>query len=471
MRGAVVCSNQIAADAGAEIIRQGGNAVDAAITTALSLCVVDPANCGIGGYGGFMLIQESHANTPILIDFNTFVPKSFKPDSFQKINPQDAFFSGAASVAVPMVLDGLVRAHREFGTKSFADLCETPILVAKNGFTIGKNLDMALRWAEGKESLFSEPFKSIFAPQGRWLGIGERLVQKDLANTLEKIQTNLNDYFYAGDFALKTNKYLREQGGWIESEDFNNAASKISSALHFHYDDCDIYGPPRRISGFGVVCDALNFLSKIDLDIFDNENSYIQKVSESLRYGWNQKNSEFNNSGKPSQHTSHFCITDLGGMTVSCTFTHGPLWFGSGMITPETGVILNCAANLFRQPKNSNEWLCVTNLCPNILNLKGGDLLVSGSPGGSRIPAIVLQIILEMTKGGKDLSNAVNKKRVSVTADGSLELEDFELAQQFHASRIYQNEFYGPTSAILRRNNGEIFVGTDARFEYGVDLI
>lgn len=471
MRGAVVCSNQIAADAGAEIIRRGGNAVDAAITTALSLCVVDPANCGIGGYGGFMLIQESYANVPILIDFNTVVPKNFKHDFSQKINRKDAFISGAASVAVPMVLDGLVRAHREFGTKSFAELCETPILVAKNGFSIGKNLDMALRWAEGRDAQFSEAFKSIFAPQGRWLGIGEILVQEDLSSTLEKIQTNSNDYFYMDDFALKASKYLQGEGGWIEIEDFKNAESRISSALQFHYDDCDIYGPPRRISGFGVVCDALNFLSKTDLDIFDNENSYIQKVSESLRFGWNNKNSEFNNLGKASQHTSHFCIADLSGMTVSCTFTHGPLWFGSGIITPGTGVILNCAANLFRQVANSNEWLCVTNLCPNILNLKGGDLLVSGSPGGSRIPAIVLQIILEMTRGSKNLSKAVNKKRVSVAADGSLELEDLELAQQFQASRIYQNEFYGPSSAILRRNNGEIYVGTDARFEYGVDLI
>jgi hypothetical protein len=76
-----------------------------------------------------------------------------------------------------------------------------------------------------------------------------------------------------------------------------------------------------------------------------------------------------------------------------------------------------------------------------------------------------------MTKGSKNLSKAVNKKRISVAADGSLELEDLELAQQFQVSRIYQNEFYGPSSAILRRNNGEIYVGTDARFEYGVDLI
>jgi gamma-glutamyltranspeptidase / glutathione hydrolase len=471
MRGAVVCSNQIAADAGAQIIRQGGNAVDAAITTALSLCVVDPANCGIGGYGGFMLIQESHENPPILIDFNTVASKNFKPDLSQKINPQDAFFNGATSVAVPMVLDGLVRAHREFGTKSFAELCEAPILVAKNGFTIGKNLDMAIRWAEGRDSQFSEPFKSIFAPQGRWLGIGEILIQKDLSSTLEKIQTNSNGYFYLGDFALKTSKFLREQGGWIEIEDFNNAESRISSAPQFHYDDCDIFGPPQRISGFGVVCDALNFLTKSDIDIFDNENLYIQKVSESLRFGWNIKNSEFNNLSKSSQHTSHFCITDLDGMSVTCTFTHGPLWFGSGMITPGTGVILNCAANLFRQVANSNEWLCVTNLCPNILNLKGGDFLVSGSPGGSRIPAIILQIILEMTKGGKDLSEAINNKRVSVSPSGELELEDINLARIYKAKRIFKEDYFGPSSAILQKKNGDIFVGRDERFEVGVAQI
>jgi gamma-glutamyltranspeptidase len=158
-------------------------------------------------------------------------------------------------------------------------------------------------------------------------------------------------------------------------------------------------------------------------------------------------------------------------MMVSCTFTHGPLWFGSGMMTPETGVILNCAANLFRQEARSREWLCITNLCPNIMNSKDGSRLACGAPGGSRIPAIVLQIILEMTKGGGDLSKAINKKRVSVSLNGDLELEDANLVQHYQAHRIFENEYYGPSSAILRKKDGEILIGIDDRFETGVALI
>lgn len=470
MRGAVVCSNQIAADAGAEVIRHGGNAVDAAITTALTLCVVDPANCGLGGYGGFMLIQDSQEQTPHVIDFNTRVPRNFNPTVLTSKKNEGNSFGGATSVSVPMVLSGLLQAHKEFGSISFSELCSSPIRIAKDGLEIGKNLDMALRWAESRDSDFSESFKSIFAPQGRWLGLGEVLVQSDLAHTLEKIQVNLDDYFYMGEFALKTSEYIQEQGGWLEGDHFSDASSKTYLACQFSFNNCDIYGPPLISSGYGVVCDALDFLSEDD-DLFDNEDSYILKVSESLRYAWKRKNSAFATPSASTQHTSHFSVTDVNGGMVSCTFTHGPLWFGSGMTTPGTGVILNCAANLFRKEVSSGEWLSVTNLSPNIMNRIDGTQIAYGGPGGSRIPAIVLQIILEMAKGGGDLSKAVNRKRVSVSLNGELELEDGGLAQQYQARRIFEKEYFGPTSAILRKRDGQIVVGADDRFETGVALI
>jgi gamma-glutamyltranspeptidase len=141
------------------------------------------------------------------------------------------------------------------------------------------------------------------------------------------------------------------------------------------------------------------------------------------------------------------------------------------MTTPGTGVVLNCAANLFRKEVGSGEWLSVTNLSPNIMNHIDGTQIAYGGPGGSRIPAIVLQIILEMAKGGGDLSKAVNKKRVSVSLNGELELEDVGLAEQYHARRIFEKEYFGPTSAILRKRDGQIVVGADDRFETGVALI
>jgi gamma-glutamyltranspeptidase/glutathione hydrolase len=468
MRGAVVCSNQIAADAGAEVIRHGGNAVDAAITTALTLCVVDPANCGLGGYGGFMLIQDNQEKAPHVIDFNTRVPRNFDSTLLSSKKNEGNSFGGATSVSVPMVLSGLLQAHKEFGSISFSELCSSPIRIAKDGFEIGKNLNMALRWAESSDSNFSESFKSIFAPQGRWLGLGEVLVQSDLSHTLEKIE--IDDYFYTGEFALKTSQYIQEQGGWLEVDHFSDAASKTYSGCQFSFNNCDIYGPPLISSGYSVVCDALDFLSEDD-DLFDNEDSYILKVSESLRYAWERKKSAFTTPSISTQHTSHFCVTDVNGGMVSCTFTHGPLWFGSGMTTPGTGVVLNCAANLFRKEVSSGEWLSVTNLSPNIMHCKDGTQIAYGGPGGARIPAIVLQIILEMAKGGGDLSKAVNKKRVSVSLNGELELEDDGLAQQYHARRIFEKEYFGPTSAILRKRDGQIIVGADDRFETGVALI
>jgi gamma-glutamyltranspeptidase/glutathione hydrolase len=471
MRGAVVCSNQIAAEVGADIIRRGGNAVDSAIATALSLCVVDPANCGVGGYGGYMLVQGGQGQSPQVVDFNAQVPKNFKSTLLNSNNHISNSIGGASSVSMPMVLSGLKRAHEEFGSMPFKELCTKPIEIARDGFVIGENLNMALRWAEGRDSEFSESFKLIFAPRGEWLTLGDVLVQSDLSKTLEKIQIQLDDYFYTGEFALQTSKYIQQQGGWLELEHFNSFASKTYSAHQFSFDEYHIYGPPPITSGYGVVCDALDFLSKDD-DLFENEDSYIFKVSESLRYGWEKKKSIFaTTSNDVTQHTTHFCVSDLSGMMVSCTFTHGPLWFGSGMITPGTGVVLNCAANLFRKELTSGQWLCVTNLSPNIMHGEEGARLASGAPGGLRIPAIVLQIILEMTKGGGNLLKAINKKRVSVSPIGELELEDMNLAKIHHAHRIFEEEYFGPSSAILRRGNGDIYVGTDDRFKSGVAVI
>jgi gamma-glutamyltranspeptidase/glutathione hydrolase len=471
MRGAVVCSNQIAAEVGADIIRLGGNAVDSAIATALSLCVVDPANCGVGGYGGYMVVQDGQGQSPKVVDFNAQVPKNFKSTLLTSNNHISNSIGGASSVSMPMVLSGLKRAHEEFGSMPFKELCSKPIEIARDGFVIGENLNMALRWAEGRDSEFSESFKSIFAPRGKWLALGDVLVQSDLSKTLEKIQIQLDEYFYTGEFALQTSKYIEQQGGWLELEHFNSFASKTYSAHQFSFDEYYIYGPPPITSGYGVVCDALDFLSKDD-DLFENEDSYIFKVSESLRYGWEKKKSIFATaSNEVTQHTTHFCVTDLSGMMVSCTFTHGPLWFGSGMITPGTGVVLNCAANLFRKELTSGQWLCVTNLSPNIMHGKEGSRLASGAPGGSRIPAIALQIILEMTKGGGDLRKAINKKRVSVSPIGELELEDMNLAKMHHAHRIFEEEYFGPSSAILRKGNGDIYVGIDDRFKSGVAVI
>ena len=136
MRGAVVCSNQIAADAGSEVIRHGGNAVDAAITTALSLCVVDPANCGIGGYGGFMLIQDSQEQAPHVIDFNTRVPGNFKPAWLPSKNNNGSSFGGAASVSLPMVWSGLLQALKEFGSYHSQSFAPVQLLLLKTALRL-----------------------------------------------------------------------------------------------------------------------------------------------------------------------------------------------------------------------------------------------------------------------------------------------------------------------------------------------
>ncbi|CAN1550335.1 Ggt Gamma-glutamyltransferase [Burkholderiaceae bacterium] len=468
MRGVVVCSHQIAADAGAKAIAYGGNAIDATVAVAVALTVLDPANCGIGGYGGFMIVQKTPNESPVTIDFNATVAKEFNPAllTTNKIGPN--YFGSAASVSTPLVLRGLLKAHQEFGSQDFAPLLNAGIAAAQDGFIVGQNLQMALSWAAARADQFPDNFKAIFAPDGKWLQAGDRLIQADLAKTLTQIQADPVGFFYQGEFASATSQFLLANGGWLSKENFldQQTTLDISNPVAFH--GSDIYGPNPLTSGFGIVKDALHQLSHIRLEELQEEKNYIELIAEALRVGWNNKRQAFVVAKAAEQHTTHFCISDTNGMTVSCTFTQGPLWFGSGLITPGTGVILNCAGNLFRQSVASGEWLCVTNLSPNVMLKKNGDQITSGCPGGPRIPAIILQIILEMSSKNSSLEKAINRLRVSVTPNGELELEDEALAKRYQALQINAAEYFGPTSALLRAPNGDLQVATDDRFEKGV---
>ncbi|MCE7527297.1 gamma-glutamyltransferase [Polynucleobacter sp. IMCC 30228] len=468
MRGAVVCSHQIAADAGAKTMEHGGNAIDATVAVAMALAVLDPANCGIGGYGGFMVIQKTPHEIPITIDFNATVANEFNPALLTSNKIGVNYFGSAASVSTPLVLSGLLKAHQEFGSQDFAPLLNTAIAAAQEGFIVGQNLQMALSWAAARADQFPDNFKAIFAPDGKWLQVGDRLIQAELANTLTHIQADPVGFFYQGEFAAATSQFLLEHGGWLSKENFNQQQAKLDVGNPVAFHGSTIYGPNPLTSGFGIVQDALQQLSNIGLQELQAEKNYIALVADALRIGWRNKREAFAVTKAAEQHTTHFCISDTKGMTVSCTFTQGPLWFGSGLITPGTGVVLNCAGNLFRQSRASGKWLCVTNLSPNVMLKKNGDQIASGSPGGPRIPAIILQIILEMSSKTGNLQQAINRLRVSVTPNGELELEDEVLAKRYQGLKIHAAEYFGPTSALLRAPNGDLHIGTDDRFEKGV---
>jgi gamma-glutamyltranspeptidase/glutathione hydrolase len=190
-----------------------------------------------------------------------------------------------------------------------------------------------------------------------------------------------------------------------------------------------------------------------------------------LHAAWSARQRLAANLVAGARHTNHFCVADDEGALVSLTFTHGPLWFGSGLVAPGTGVVLNAGANLFARSLADGTIFPQTNLTPVIVACGNGARHAIGSPGGMRIPAIVLQMVVDVVGYGLPLSKAIALPRMSVSPDGALEAEP-DLAAAAPSARpveqIKVRDYYGPASALSLSTTGDPAAACDPRFSSAV---
>ncbi len=468
MDAAVVCSHPLAADAGRAAMMCGGNAVDAAITTALMLSVIDPANCGLGGYGGAMLVQASIADEPELIDFNTRPPSALGA-SFGSLVPRCAgFMHRGPSVAPFAVAPGLLLAHQVFGKRDWASLVAPAIAVARDGFPVGANLLAAIDWLMTQPAHASGRLAELVSPGGHPLREGDVLVQSDLARTLQAFAENPQELI-SGAVVRDACQSICEDGGILEPADMRLLSPRHAAAEREAICGLQVFGATRETTGFGILADGLAWLNSHGAGrksaegavFFDNASR-----AQALQWAWARRRGRQNQSA--TQHTTHFCVADSAGMLVSCTFTHGPLWFGSGLVAGNTGLIMNCGMNLMRSQSTDGDWRAVNNLSP-VIAVRSSDRmrLVAGSPGGSRIPAIVMQIILDHALAGVPLDESIRRPRLAVRPDGRIEAED-GIRMDSEVLPLYPADFFGPASAIAASACGRIEVASDHRFAHGI---
>lgn len=466
-RGRVVAAHQAGADAGARVLSEGGNAVDAAIATAAALAVADPANCGIGGYGGFMVVHRPPEVAARQVDFNTAPPAAFDPPSLAHAPRTGPFVHGGVSVSVPAVVPGLLAAHAAFGRLPFADLLAPAIALAADGCRIGPDLARSLAWAARNHGGLSDAFKEVFFHGGQPLQAGDLLVQPELAASLEAIGARADRAWRSGPLVDAMCRCVRSEGGTLAAGDFAAARTCVAEAERTPVRDAVVYGPERTGSGYGVLASALSRLDEAALG--ENRGQrYIAGVAAALRAAWDQRRAAWSLLIAESQHTSHFCTVDADGMLVSCTFTQGPLWFGSGLAAPGTGIVLNCGANLYARRRADGALAGITNLAPAILVCGNGARHAIGSPGGIRIPAVVLQAVLDVVHYGIALDEALPLPRVSVDYSGRLEVEPALAATAPDARTIRVADYYGPASGIAVPPAGVPVAAQDPRFDSAV---
>lgn len=446
MRGAVVAASDIAARTGVSMLRSGGNAADAAVATAAALCVVDPANCGIGGYGGLAVVHPA-GSAPVQIAFNAAVPQYVRKEKSRRSGP-------GSTVTPPAVVAGLCELERGYGRLGQRAVFAPAIDLADGGFAVGHGLANALAWALTHHRGLNDGFRETFLRDGAPLREGQILVQPALAQTLECIAEQ-------GAAALRderlTDGLMRTAnaaGGALATADFRSLHASVADAVVARYGDCEVYVSDPEQCGSSILLAALQLLEGVELGA-DRQQRYVDAVSSALIDAWRRRDAKFSPLSRAASQTTQVCAADADGMLVSMTFTHGPLWFGSGLLDDESGVLLNCGMHILARRNTDGEIVAQPHLTPAIVR-HGAMHYSLGSPGGRRIPAIVLQAVVDLVHYGVPLERVFAAPRLSANADGTLEAE----AALAHAMPgramqiIAPSEYFGPAGAIARDEQG-----------------
>ena len=444
-QGAVVAASDIAARAGACVLRSGGNAADAAAATAAALCVVDPANCGIGGYGGFAVVHRAHS-PPVQIAFNAAVPRYVR-DGKSTRGP-------GSRVTPPAVVAGLCALASKFGRLGARAVFAPAIDLAAEGFAIGHGLADALAWARAHHRGLNDAFRHTFLRNGAPLREGHVLVQPALAQTLDSIASQGAALLRGSPLTDSLVRTANAAGGALTTGDFQSLQASVANAVVARYGDCEVCVSDPDQCGATILLSALQSLEGVELGT-NRQGRYVDAVGNALIDAWRRRDATFSPLSRAPSETTHVCTADADGMLVSMTFTHGPIWFGSGLLDDESGVLLNCGMHILARRNADGEVVAQPHLTPAIVRHRGTSYAI-GSPGGRRIPAIVLQAIIDLVHYGVPIDALFDAPRLSADADGTFEAEA-ALADAMPARRmrtIEPSEYFGPAGAIASNTQG-----------------
>ncbi len=463
--GMVVCATPGAAKVGLDILKKGGNAIDAAVAVQFALEVTHPEAGNIGG-GGFMVYRSAKGTTNTL-DFREKAPAAASInmflDSAGNVVPNMSLATHQAS-GVPGSVDGMVQAYNKYGKLKWADLVQPAIDLARNGFPVTKHLAADLNRLRS-QFMKSNPGKTYLLSENGWKE-GDILVQGDLAKTLELIRDKKRDGFYAGIVADQVVAEMKAGNGLISKADLENYHSVWRTAITGNYKGYKIITMPPPSSGGIALLQLLKSVEKYPLPRWGfNSDSTVQLMVEAERrvyadrakylgdpdfykvpvdsllspayIGLRMKNFSWTAAtpsaairpgtfaGYESDQTTHYSIVDKEGNAVSITTTLNGT-FGSKIFVSGAGFLLNNEMDDFSsKPGVPNMFGLVggkansiqpgkrmlSSMTPTIIEKNGKLFMVVGTPGGATIITSVFQTILNVIDFNQDMQQAVNSKK------------------------------------------------------------
>jgi gamma-glutamyltranspeptidase/glutathione hydrolase len=439
--GGVSSEHPLASVAGLKVLLEGGNAFDAAIATSLTLSVTQP-HLGSLGSDLFALIYDASNGKVHCINASGWTPKKLDLRTLQNEGRNGIPAESPNAVVVPGMIDGLYRIHKRFSTFEFRKLAEDSILLAEKGFPISFGLHNAIQ--HNLHRLVEPLAKDLFIRDGKPLVSGEVLVQKSLAETLRSVASDPRT-FYEGWISEKICKYLRSKGGVMEVDDFADFEAEWVEPLKVSYRDLDVYEVPPNSQGATTLM-ILNILENFDvnkLGVFGSERvhlfvevakkAYVNKnrfladprfisipLEKILSKEYAKKLAgeiDVNNASEGAflrpGDTTNFVVLDKDGNAVSAIQSIY-FSFGSGLMDPETGVILNCRGTHFNQigaNKLEPRKRPLHTLSSVIATSKEDDVFAIGASGGDYRPQQHVLLLTNLWDYDMNLQEAVDAPR------------------------------------------------------------
>lgn len=466
--GMVAAQNRQSAEVGAQILTDGGNAIDAAVATGFSLAVTLPRAGNLGG-GGFMLIHHAESDEVIAIDYREIAPKLATQDMFLdeygNVVENRARFSHL-SAGVPGTVAGLYLAHQKYGQLPWRQVLQPAVEQARNGIVVSYELSSLLRARQKILCRFAAACGYYYKVGGVPYEPGELLVQEDLAHTLELIAEQGPDAFYEGEIARKIVAEMERGGGLVDAESLSGFVPTIREAIRGNYRGYEIVTMPPPSSGGVHVLQMLNVLENFPVaEMGSGSADSVHLLAEAARLAFADRSQHLGDPdfhdvpvkwliskayGKQlaatidmktarhsediapgvepryeSDETTHYSVIDADGNVVSNTYTLN-FSYGSGIAVAGAGFLLNNemddfsaksgtpnaygliggAANAIKSDKRP-----LSSMTPVIVFADGKPWFATGSPGGSRIITTVLQMIVNVIDHGMNIAAATDAPR------------------------------------------------------------
>ncbi|WP_394392484.1 gamma-glutamyltransferase [Shewanella woodyi] len=523
--GMVSSQEALATQAGVEILKQGGNAVDAAVAVGFSLAVTLPRAGNIGG-GGFMLVHLAEQNRTIAIDYREMAPSKAHKDIF--LNEQGDPVASLSrehglAVGVPGTVMGMELALQKYGTMTMKQVTNAAIKMAKNGISVTPDLSTSLTGLKRRIAQWPSSAEIFYKADGSDYQVGDLLKQPELAHSLSLIAQKGSEGFYQGETAEKLVAAIQDAGGIMTLDDLKNYKVVERKPVQGDYRGYQVVSMPPPSSGGVHIIEMLNILEQFPIDkLGHNTAATLHLMTESMRRAYADRseylgdpdfykvpvqaliNKDYakklasqiainkttpSSEVKPgnlvpyeSNQTTHYSVVDKWGNAVSNTYTLN-FSYGSGLVAKGTGILLNNEMDDFSaKPGTPNGYGLVggdanavegnkrplSSMSPTIVMKDGKPFIVTGSPGGSRIINTTMQIIMNVVDHDLNIAEATAAPRIHhqwqpdlLRVEHTLNRDTIELLRA-KGHKVKINNAMGSTQSIMVTEKG-IFGASDPR--------